>query len=326
MVSKISSDLHPLHIIQERVHRLGYTALALFAILSLLLFVWTQKEDPPLATRDQRGFDSQGIEEGLQALFFRDFGYTLIGVKPISQSDNLSAYVFGGKKEAKRVFAFLRNAFANSSQFILRMPRENTVELIHKKSLVRQIDSSPDLQRFIANKYGSTANFLNVLATSKKNIFSLLEYNTLFIGICFGYGEQNSKFYIRKHWVGSYLKRLACARPFPFDQDPSIVHVREYSYFLYPDLGRPAPVPSDGFNSLEEEWAWIKSVEIEPEEEDPDPPFMILLPAYASMTCEESAQLHEKYVRAKDRLAKLFCDRKLSDVIIEKATSTIISG
>jgi hypothetical protein len=320
VVGRISSDSHQPSIIHKKVQRFGlYTALTLSTILGLLLFVWTQKEDPLPVARDRSSSDFQCVEEGLQALFFRDFGYTLLGVKPISQSDNLSAYVFGGEEEAKRVFVFLQNAFKNSSQFILRMPRENAAELIHKKSLERQIQLYPDLQRFIENKYGSTAIFLNTLSTSKKSIFSLLGYNTLFIGICFGYGEQNSKFYIRKHWVGAHLKKLRYFTPFPFDQSPDIYHVRGYSYFVYPDLERLAPVPSDGFDSLEEEWRWIKSVEIEPEEEDPDPPFTILLPGYASMACEESTHLHAKYVRAKDKLAKLFCGRKLSEVIIEKA-------
>lgn len=295
-----------------------YTLLASSAVFGLLLFVWMKKDPYPVAC-NQTVSDIQKVEEGLQALFFSDFGYTLLGVKPISQSDNLSAHLLGGEEEAKEVFTFLQRAFQNSPKFILRLLYYNAVELIHKKSLERQIDLYPDLQRFIEKRYGSKANFLHVLATSKKNIFSLLGHNTLFIGICFGYGEQNSKFYIRRDWVGSHLKKLKYCFPFPFDQTPSVVCVRGYDYFLYPDMERPAPTPSEGFDSLEDEWRWIASVEIEPHDEFPDPPFIILLPGYASMACEESTQLHKKYVRAQNRLARLFCGRKFSDVITELA-------
>ena len=260
------------------------------------------------------------LEEGLQVLFFSNFGYTLLGVKPVSQSDNLSALLFGGASDASRVISFLDTAFQNSTRFIIRMPRREHIELIHIKCLLSQIKKNPTLKKFIHEKFGSEQDFIRALRKSSKSIATLLDYNAVLYGVCLGYGEQNSNFYIRRLSIGLYLKKFPIFSIYPFDEYPDPYHTRDYNYFLYPDAIRPLS-PNSRFDSLEDEWTWLQSVENENEiNEFPEPPFAVLLPGYASMKSDESEKLHEKYLRARDKLARLFCGKKFSTVIIEEAS------
>ena len=52
----------------------------------------------------------------------------------------------------------------------------------------------------------------------------------------------------------------------------------------------------------------------------PTPPLAIKLPGYASMLCEETERLHKNYLRAMNRIAKMFCGKRVSEVIAEEAS------
>jgi hypothetical protein len=126
-------------------------------------------------------------------------------------------------------------------------------------------------------------------------------------------------FYSRRQFVGIRLKKFPIFTIYPFDEYPNPYHVRDYHYFLFPDAVKTL-CPNDGFSSLQEEWEWLKSVEGEINEDElPNPPFDIKLPGYASMRSEETEGLHKRHLRAMDRLARMFCGRKFSEVIVEEA-------
>jgi hypothetical protein len=265
---------------------------------------------------------SQISEEYLRCVFTNDFGHTLVGAKPASVDDSHSEYLqetFPQEVEAARTF--LKATFLHSKRFVLRKVR-GSLWLIDKTALLNQVSKYSSFKSFVINKFKSEDRFIEFLQNSEHNLFEALEYNFALAGIALGYGEENSKFFTRRCELGEYLQKYPFVSLYPFDSLPMILKVRGLNFFFYPELTKlESPNLSQDFRSLEEEWLWMKEVdwplylEVEPE-----PPYYICLPTYISRRGEESERIHARYLKARDEIAELFYGRKISEVLVEKAT------
>lgn len=262
------------------------------------------------------------LESGLMYLASGDFGYTLVGAKPVSIEQSLSLYLIKNHDKRNEVFSFLERTFRKSTKFIFKLlDRHGYIELINKKAFLRLVRKHKRLSDFVKKKYKSEAVFLNVLQNSDVTIFEAVDHDVVLISLVLGYGEENGDFFVRKMEVGEYLQKYPVVTFFPFDQRPR----PDWAFPRHSvDLALPEPVPKPTeykrFVSLEEEWKHIKQSEW-PLCDDtiPKPPYYISLPVYVRQYSCESRKLHETYVKARNKLAKLLCNRKISEVIIEEA-------
>ena len=104
--------------------------------------------------------NAHDLESSLSVVFSDDFGYTLIGEKPVSVEQSLSWYLNINPEEKDCLFNFLKGEFDSSSKFIFKLlNRHGYMELIHKESLLKQICKYEKLSSFIKKKYGSSSAF-----------------------------------------------------------------------------------------------------------------------------------------------------------------------
>jgi hypothetical protein len=263
------------------------------------------------------------VESGLKSVFLSDFGYTLVGAKPVSIDLDLPEYMHNKTESKTALLNFLKSSFSNSSKFILRETVSfDRLELINIDSLLNQISTHMILSDFVCRKYGTDDRFFKQLRDSKLSIFEIMDFQSVLIGIILGYGEENGKFFIRRWAVGEYLQKYPIVAFFPFDQRPSPFWAfsRNTWYFKKPNLvSKPSLLPQ--FESLEKEWQWIKGASRGEFNRDPYPevPYYISLPGYVSRYGPESDMIYKKFLKARDKLANLFCGRKFSEVVVEEA-------
>jgi hypothetical protein len=266
--------------------------------------------------------DVQDLENDLVPIFSNDLGYTLIGEKPVSIEQNLDLFLDSHPDRKNQLFFFLKTVFRQSSRFILKVFADrDQIELINKASLSKQILRYKMLNDFVHTTYGTEDAFFKKLEDERIDIFEALDYHAILIAIALGYGEENGEFFCRRIELGRYLKKYPITGFYPFERKPSTQIVRSLSL---PENNIPytTPVPprKKGVASFDEEWQEIKKSERKLYlEADPDPPYYIVLPIYVSKSGPESDAIHEGFLKARDKLAKLFCGRKFSEVIAEEA-------
>ena len=262
------------------------------------------------------------VENCLRSIFSSDFGYTLLGEKPVSLDDSHDWYLDYKPEVQKPVTAFLTNVFKDSNTFVFKSRGWFGKVLINLKALSRQISRYKKLRRFVKQKFGSEENFFNILKDPSLGIFDLLDRDEILLAIVFGYGEENGDFYTRRVLVGHYLKKYPLYSVYPFQQKPGPLKIRGWKIrFRRPELiSKPDVRPQ--FGSLEEEWAWIRAMENSYVlRKDPKhcEPYYLYLPHYVSRRGPQSDEIYANFLLARDRLAKLFCGRKFSEVIAEEA-------
>ena len=123
----------------------------------------------------------------------------------------------------------------------------------------------------------------------------------------------------------SFLRKYPITWEYPFEMLPC-------AYYIAP-LGRrwatcciirvDMPEPAKPFKSLEEEWVWIEQNEMGLDEPFPEAPCYLRIPTYVSCKSKESIRIHKRFVRAREKLAKLFCSMKPSEVIAQAAMTPI---
>ena len=259
------------------------------------------------------------FEENLRSIFSDDFGYTLIGARPASLDDSAGLCLESLYPE-DRVNSFLRELFDRSDAFIFR-EIIGSRWLIHKKSLRNQIRKHDKLRLFIDFKFGNEGFFFYQLRHGELNLFDLLDCRAELIAIALGYGEENGRFYLRRLLVGEYLQRYPVVQAYPFDGLPFSDKIRDMGWLWCRDLESiDKPNASSNFSSLESEWEWIKKNEWDLTDISiPKPPHYISLPTYISCKSREAKMVHKRFVRARSKLARLFCSKKPSEVIAQEA-------
>ena len=270
-----------------------------------------------------RGSFSQNnvAEEYLKCIFSDDFGYTLVGKKAVSLDNSLTYFLKSMfPEDVKRARELLKTTFSRSDRFILR-EINGDLWFIDKSALSKIISRNRNLNRFVTKKFKSKKLFIDHLQYSEQNLFEALDNRFVLIGIAFGYGEENAKFYIRKIQLGEYLQRYPVISVYPFDGIPSLGRVKDWNFYFDHYLRKiDQPAVSNCFHSFEEEWEWIRQVEwLLYKEDAPNPPYYISLPTYIARHGPESDRIHKKFLRARDKLAKMFCGRKFNEVVAEEA-------
>lgn len=262
------------------------------------------------------------IEDSLKTVFSNDFGYTLIGEKPISVEQSLNLYLCLNRDERDCLFKFMSLVFKNSETFVFKkLKKYGFMELINIKSLINQIMACKKLRKFIIKKHGSVYAFLEKLKDPEISVFDVLDHDPILLAIVFGYGEENGEFFVRRCLLGHYLQKYPLVKIYPFDGIPTVDKIRGAGNFVYDKLRViNKPRKPTRFLTLNDEWQWIKSVSREFNKSPyPEVPYYISLPGYVSRHGPESGRIHEKFLMARDKLANLFCGRNISEVIAEEA-------
>ncbi len=270
------------------------------------------------------------IENALASLFSRELGYTLIGKKPVSIDVNDDYYLYKHPHVVKKVLNFLKKTFKDSPGFILKTKLHKDgsyrIELTNKKSFTNIISERPKLWALVREKFGSIDAFLERVNSSKKGVFDLLHSHASMRGILLGYGKTNTDYFCRRYAVGNYLKKhpFSCIFFPSYRPRPRSICFRFFGSFTLEKhffLG-PKPPKRAGFDSLEDEWRWIREVEWDLSDEcRPEPPYFIELPYYICCHGGDSEQTWENYKKASGQLASLFCNRSFTEVITEKAAN-----
>ena len=204
--------------------------------------------------------DVQDLETDLLPIFSNDFGYTLIGEKPVSIEQNLDLFLDFHPERKNQLFFFLKTIFKQSSKFILKIfADKDQLELINKVALSKQILEYKKLNDFVYATYGSENAFFKKLEDERTNIFEALDYHAILIAIALGYGEENGEFFCRRIELGRYLKKYPLVGFYPFERKPSTRIVRPLSIFEN-NIPYKTPIPprKKGIASFDEEWQEIK--------------------------------------------------------------------
>ena len=313
-----------------------------FVLHPLLAALWMGAlacGEPPLSSKTGE------FEESLGKLFKTEAGYTLIGKKPISVDISFEHSIREHREELRE---FLLSAFRDSESFILQWPEgEGSFALIHKAALAKVIRENKELCDFVAKKFSSVETLFSHLQTSQENLFKTFDFDDFLLGLVLGYGRTNSEYYCRKGDVGGYLSASFCLAECLGSSFRDIGSMRIYfcsgnffqkidpmacykpflaiSFFLNGVYkNEEIPVPKQEFGSLETELKWLRNVEWKVEgSRRTAPPYNLdypLLPFYTCRHGGDSEQVYQKYLKARDRLADLFCRRCPSEVVLEKAS------
>ena len=246
-------------------------------------------------------------------LFTRDFGYTLLGIKPISTDELPRKYC---DKLGERCFAKLKETFDKSPNFVLKIIQDGpfySVELINRGSLRALVKRNSFVRSFVREIFCNEQNFYSKIENPSRSIHRILKVNERVIGHCLGYDETNVKYYLRRIDLGIYLQKYPLVRfhPLPGGKYSDCPNIFTDLTLRYKRL-----TPSNGFDSLEAEWQWIKRVEWDiVEESKPVPPYFVYLPIYVCRHGGGSEAAREKFTMASHKIAELFCNKRPSEVV-----------
>lgn len=266
------------------------------------------------------------VEEELQRIFSKCCGYTLIGEKPISIEHCCRLEFCSNLEYKKQFFVLLERLFENSDRFLLKTIHiadfYSEIMLIDKPVLAKLIKKNRYLSSFVKKEYGSIKNFYQSLKDPNLHVVDCFLRDNVAIGIALGYGEGNSRYYQRYLDVGYHLKKypLICLLPFEPKPMPEMITPEPIRCSIY-DIPYEPFVPKihgDEFESLEDEWRWMRRVRNKDYDET-EVPYLFQLPFFISKKGRETDAICRRYSRARDKLAKVFCGKKFSDVIAEEA-------
>ena len=257
------------------------------------------------------------LEDFFFSLFSKEFGYTLIGIKPISSSEVSSEYF---QKISEKCFDELEKAFVDSPNFVLKVFSDgpfHCVELINKKSLKELVRNNPIVRAFIEKEFKSEENFYSRLEDPNQDIHTILKKDARMIGYLLGYNKTNIEYYIRRIEVGEYLQKYPWVC---FNSLPGGKYSNCPFFFTNIRLHYERIKPSKGFKSLSEEYEWIKRVEWDiREESEPVPPYFMSLPFYICRHGGDSELTREKYKKAQGSVAELFFNKSFREAVAGQA-------
>ena len=260
------------------------------------------------------------VDQSLLMLFSDDFGYTLVGTKAVSLYD--SSYRLRHLPDLHRkVIDYLSRTFAKSNSFIFRKIRQS-LWLVNVPEMDRSISKYPLLKSFIIKKFGSVEEFFTTLRCGDQDLFEIFDYQDDLIGIALGYGLDNGRFCNRRTTLITCLRKFSITWGYPFEMFPCVYYVAPLNSRCVTRciIRIDNPVPSGPFRSLEEEWCWIQQNKLDLDDESiPEIPYYIWLPTYISCKSKEAKRVHKRFVRARSKLAKMFCSKTPSEVIAQEA-------
>jgi hypothetical protein len=272
--------------------------------------------------------NDRDLNRVIAAIFSEEFGYTLIGEKPVSLDESFLC-LRGDEALKEKVGNFLELAFKNSPNFIVQTPVRNkrfSFCLIHKLALKRVINETEELKEFVRDRFLTVDRLFYHIQNTEESIFKIFKHKDFLLGLILGYGRANSEYYCRRNTIGEYLKKPPFFQLFPMVFNPNIYLYTPISIYFPDDYPRSSrkPTPKKEFGSLEAEWAWIRKMEWNLDKLcGPTPPYhshYAHLPFYICRHGGDSEQIRDKYIKARSRLANLFYKRIPTEVVLEEAS------
>jgi hypothetical protein len=245
-------------------------------------------------------------------MFSDDFGYTLVGAKPASLDE--STYRLKRSTALYNHFVdSLKSIFDNSSDFIFR-DIGRSLWLINVREMTRMVNKHSLFKTFIVKKFGTIDKFFSHLRYGSQDLFEIFERKNDIIAIALGYGLDNGRYFERRKVVGRYLRKYPIRGMYPFEILPCVYYVAPLNRNCFWLIDEPTKFSQ--FASLEEEWLCIKQNKWDLRDETiADPPYYFKLPTYVSCKSEEAKEVHKRFVRARNRLAKLLSSYTPSEAI-----------
>jgi hypothetical protein len=259
----------------------------------------------------------QGFESFLFNLFSSEFGYTLVGAKPISIEELPKMGMYEVKEE---YLVILKRMFENSPTFVLKIidrgpTFDPEIELINIKALRGVIRENPTVNKFVRKKFLTEANFYSQLLNSRRNIFRVIEDDEI-IGYILGYSKSNIKYYLRRVEIGRYLQKYPLYRFHPL---PGAKYCRNSMRWNVSPCYKHIK-PSRGFKSLEAEWQWIQDVAWDLDADTSAlPPYFVSLPFYICRHGGDSELARNRFKQASCKVAELFYKKSFQEAISERA-------
>jgi hypothetical protein len=235
-----------------------------------------------------------------RTLLTSNLGFTLIGSKPLALEE-FSQYrdLSENPQITDKFIKYLDLIFKDSPRFSLRWRGSkkngilNGFFLVDKRAF-EQLNEDPN-QPFV--------------------------FETMKIGKLFGYGEKNTRFYLRYTALTKYLRKPPIVHSLPFAIIPVDPTTPLYFKVLkfYSDVKIPKkvkePPQSLEFASLEEEWKFLDSNKT-PLLEWCREPLWISKPIYVSWQGPETDALDRHYEEAANRLGELLHDERWFDRVM----------
>jgi hypothetical protein len=252
-------------------------------------------------------------------IFSKEFGYTLIGEKPVSLTE-IPRKLMDEKYE--KYLLCLKNIFNQSPNFALKIcnkgpPHYVSLTLINKKALQRAVNLNPLVGSFIRTEFQIESQFYLLLENSMQGLAQIVRDERI-IGYLLGYSKSDIEYYMRRMELGRYLQKypLYMFHPLPGGRyyrrsltlprnvSPSYTHIK----------------PRKRFTSLETEWQWIQDVAWDLRKEGfPTPPYFVSLPVYICRHGNDSKLARERFQEASYKVAELFYKKTFREAISEEA-------
>ena len=130
-------------------------------------------QNTSVCQKSNNNYCKRETDEFFLNLFSKEFGYTLIGIKPISSSE-----IFGEnfQKISEKCFDELEKAFAGSPNFVLKVFSAGPfrcVELINKKALKELVRNNPVVRAFIKKEFKDEEGFYSKIEDPNQDIHKI---------------------------------------------------------------------------------------------------------------------------------------------------------
>lgn len=241
--------------------------------------------------------DRQFFLKNFRIILLSEFGFTLIDEKPFSLEE-FSGYKFPSmtKEEKCKLITYTQLIFENSENFeFFSCGKEHEYPMAYliNRRLFRKLNIDPDDD---------------------------ISFDAENLGKLFGFGEENTHFYLRRFDVGGYLKKppFVILGPRPLRNWYSLFHINYISkYYVQAPYKEIPPEPNENFTSLEEEWEWLEQNQVPIEEWD-IPPKWIRKPVFICKKGQETDDLAKKYDLAANKLGKLMHDNNWFELVLKR--------
>lgn len=238
---------------------------------------------------EDRAFFLSQLRNTLRA----EFGFTLIGIKPLSL-DEFIDYELNNAEKRQKFIQYLKLLFKDSPRFTLRVLDEGdtcSAFLIDRRAF-QQLGEDPD---------------------------AVLQFETIKIGQLFGYGKENAHFYLRRLTLGTYLNKIPIVWLVPMAMDDLLAPLHEKMFRSFEMVQVPFKLPQPAidsqFHSLEEEWEWIVQHNC-PNEAWDIAPFWIRKPQFIKKKGAATQKIIKNLNDGADMLGTLLHDDHWFDLVL----------
>jgi len=247
------------------------------------------------------------MERAYMIIFSKEFGYTLIGEKPVSIDEGVINNHFSANPDLVKEFVVsVKDELKDSNTIVFKAFLEEDgshfLEMINKPALMNLVSHNQKLKDFIATNFRTEAEFYKQMEDPRLRIFDVLKNDAYLKGIVLGYGDANSSYFCRRCELLRHLRIFPFVRLVPQHEGLFFRQPNFPGRILYPYLARKVELGA-GFSSFENEWRWMREVWWElRNEREAVPPFFIALPFYICRRGGDSEMVREKYKRASVKL------------------------